>query len=204
VDPIAPTFVRGDQNNAWDASTAMHHFRWVAQLYQITILGFSNVVKERTEGGFVRARDRISGSGALGAYSDTQWYLINGKAPNKRIFGWAPREEAEIEYVMRFNPATALYEYESGPWDIGEALGQSDAETEADTGRERELLAIIATAPQHTSTDEILTFAAGLPKPISRRSCFLYLAQLVEDMAITKRHGAYAKPSPHMRVVPAL
>lgn len=194
VDPVAPTFVRGDQNHAWDAATAMHHFRWIAGLYHVTLFCLSNVVKERTDAGFTRARDRISGSGALGAYSDTQWYLINGQSPTRRVLGWAPREEAEVEYVVRFNAHTHLYEYESGPWDVGLAFGQSD-DLDA-KGRERELLDCIAYAPEDTPAEDIIEFAAA--KEISRRTTFRYLDILTDQMSIVKvAKGRYQRPKTH-------
>lgn len=203
VDPIAPTFIRGDQNRAWDAATAMHHFRWVARAYHVTLLCFSNVVKERTDAGFTRARDRISGSGAFGAYSDTQWYLLNGQSPMTRIFGWAPREEAEVEYVVRFNADTILYEYESGPWDVGDAYSHSDGE---ELGREQELLEGIAISPQQTSVEAILRYAAALPQPLSRRACYRYLTVLVDQLRVIRStirgQGLYTRPAPHMRGMP--
>lgn len=202
IDPIAPTFVRGDQNHSWDASTAMHHFRWVAQAYQVTLLCMSNVVKERTDAGFTRARDRISGSGALGAYSDTQFYLLNGQAPDTRVYGWAPREEAEVEYVVRFNPLTKQYDYESGPWPVGEGLEHSGAHTqEADSptpdptvDRPTQILLLI---PEDGITGPDLWSKVQETLGIAQKTFYRGLTNLHGRQAIDRdTHGVYHRRKP--------
>lgn len=179
VDPIAPTFIRGDQNRAWDAATSMHTFRYIARTYQVTLFCFSNVVKDRTDAGFTRARDRISGSGALGAYSDTQFYLIEAATPDRRIFGWAPREDAEVEYVVRFNPLTKLYEYESGPWATGAAFTQSDHAKSSSLDPSALLLSLVPDTGIDTSDlQELAKTQLGM----SRATFYRQLKVLLNDL----------------------
>ena len=113
VDAVAPLFIAGDQNNARDVALSLLWFRQLAERFQITFILFANVAKQKTEDTYRRAQDRIAGSGAFVAYSDTQ---ISVEQDPEGIVSlqWTPRLEAQATFQFKFNPQTGLFApYES-------------------------------------------------------------------------------------------
>lgn len=110
VDPIAPLFVFGDQNRARDVAISMHWARKMARQFQTTLICNANVVKAKIDEGHKRPQDRIVGSGAFVAYTDTQIYLVEGEEPgDPRTLGWTPRRGAAEQWQFDFDPETKLF-----------------------------------------------------------------------------------------------
>jgi hypothetical protein len=110
IDPAYPLFIKGDQNKARDVAVSLHVYRRLMAAFSCTFVCCSNVTKERTDSTFTRPQDRISGSGAFSAYSDTQIYLMDRKGEGyPQIFGWTPRRAAAEEFKVEFDPVTKLF-----------------------------------------------------------------------------------------------
>lgn len=123
VDPVAPLFIKGDQNRARDVAVSLHCFRRCARQYCITLFCSANVAKSKVEEAYRRPQDRIAGSGAFVAYSDTQIYMQPPTEPNgPTILGWTPRCAPSEEFKFRFNPETHLFVPFIGLQDEGSTL----------------------------------------------------------------------------------
>jgi RecA-family ATPase len=120
IDPMAPLFVLGDQNRARDVAISMHFIRRMARQYNITIICNANVVKAKTDTEHKRPQDRIVGSGAFIAYTDTQIYLVEGEGPDDpRTLGWTPRRGRAEEWQFEFDQETKLFVPFTGLQDNG-------------------------------------------------------------------------------------
>lgn len=108
VDPVAPLFIQGNQNDARDVALSLHWFRKMAEKYQITLALFANVGKQRQEDTYRRAQDRIAGSGAFVAYSDTQISVEQDDA-GVMTMRWTPRSAPPEEHQFTFDQATRLF-----------------------------------------------------------------------------------------------
>jgi archaellum biogenesis ATPase FlaH len=108
IDPVAPLFVQGKTNDNWDVAVSSHYFRVIARRLNITIICMANVSKQRTEDTYVRPQDRIAGSGAFVAYSDTQIYLERDKEGILTL-GWVPRCHETEEFRFRFDKTIGLF-----------------------------------------------------------------------------------------------
>lgn len=108
IDPIAPLFVQGKTNDNWDVAISSHYYRQETRQRQITMVCTANVSKQRTEDYYIRPQDRIAGSGAFVAYSDTQIYLERDKEGILTL-GWVPRTFNPQEFQMRFDPISKLF-----------------------------------------------------------------------------------------------
>ena len=110
VDPVAPLFIKGDQNRARDVAVSLHWFRHCARRHGITLLCSTNVAKTKVEDTYRRPQDRVAGSGAFVAYSDTQIYM---EPPPEQggptILGWTPRCAPAEEFKFQFDPQTHLF-----------------------------------------------------------------------------------------------
>ena len=109
TDPVAPLFIQGSQNEARDVALSLHWFRKLAQQYQITLVLFANVGKQKTDDVYRRAQDRIAGSGAFVAYSDTQ-ISVEQDAEGVVTVSLTPRAGKVEEHQLKFNPETGLFE----------------------------------------------------------------------------------------------
>jgi hypothetical protein len=124
VDPIAPLFVFGDQNRARDVATSMHFARRIARQFKTTLICNANVVKAKIDEGHKRPQDRIVGSGAFVAYTDTQIYLIEGDEPDApRTLGWTPRRGKAESWQFQFDQETKLFVPFTGLQDEGPTEG---------------------------------------------------------------------------------
>lgn len=108
ADPVAPLFIQGNQNDARDVALSLHWFRKMAKKYQITLALFANVGKQKSEETYRRAQDRIAGSGAFVAYSDTQISVDQDEA-GVMTMRWTPRLGPMEEHQFMFSKETHLF-----------------------------------------------------------------------------------------------
>lgn len=108
IDPVAPLFVQGKTNDNWDVAISSHYFRVIARRLNITIICMANVSKQKPDDTYVRPQDRIAGSGAFVAYSDTQIYLERDKEGILTL-GWVPRCSKHEEFRFQFDELTGLF-----------------------------------------------------------------------------------------------
>lgn len=135
IDPMIPLFIKGDSNRARDVAISCHGIRKLALKYQVTIIGMANVAKAKVGEEHKRPQDRIAGSGALVAYTDTQIYVQESDdVKGVRTLGWTPRRGAAEEWQFTFDPQTKLFVPYTGL--------QDDGKTEA-TDRPSQLLKLI-------------------------------------------------------------
>lgn len=119
IDPAAPLFVQGSTNDNWDVAISTHNFRRECRQRDISLICTANVVKQKQEGTYTRPQDRIAGSGAFVAYSDTQIYMERDEE-GILTFGWVPRMHAPEEFQFFFNTTTRLFEpHIASPMAIG-------------------------------------------------------------------------------------
>lgn len=108
VDPVAPLFIQGNQNDARDVALSLHWFRRLARLFQITLVIFANVGKQKVDDVYRRAQDRIAGSGAFVAYSDTQ-ISVEQDQDGVVTVSLTPRRGKSEEHQFKFNVETGLF-----------------------------------------------------------------------------------------------
>jgi len=121
IDPFAPLFIQGNQNDARDVALSLHWLRRCAQRWQITVICDANVAKMRNDEDFRRPQDRIAGSGAFLAYADTVFNLSEGPTPDDpRTLIWVPRMAKPGSAQFEFDPETRLFVPFSGLKDEGE------------------------------------------------------------------------------------
>lgn len=108
VDPVAPIFIQGNQNDARDVALSLHWYRKMARKYQVTLILYANTAKRKQEDTYKRAQDRIAGSGAFVAYSDTQ---IAVEQDEDRIMTmcWTPRRAPSGEFRFQFDTGSSLF-----------------------------------------------------------------------------------------------
>lgn len=109
VDPLAPLFIAGNQNIAKDVAIALQWIRRCAQRRGITLVCDANVAKLKADEDFQRPQDRISGSGAFLAYSDTVFNFVQEAVdPTIRTLTWQPRRAAAGRQQFVFDDETSL------------------------------------------------------------------------------------------------
>jgi len=110
VDPLAPLFIVGEQNRARDVAISLHLIRRNVRHRQVTLVGSANVGKPKIDEEYLRPQDRISGSGAFVAYSDTQIYMQSPEKPGEpTTLGWTPRLRVAEEFQFQFDLTTKLF-----------------------------------------------------------------------------------------------
>lgn len=108
VEPVAPLFIQGNQNDARDVALSLHWYRKMARQFQITLALFANVGKQKSEETYRRAQDRIAGSGAFVAYSDTQ-ISMDQDEDGVMTMRWTPRCAPAGEFQFKYNTETNLF-----------------------------------------------------------------------------------------------
>lgn len=104
LDPVAPLYIKGDQNSAKDVAVSLHWFRRCMRKWQCTFLCSANQAKPKQEAEYARPQDRISGSGAFVAYSDTTFYIEEPREDGEpTTFGWKPRGAPAGQYLFERN-----------------------------------------------------------------------------------------------------
>lgn len=105
IDPLAPLFITGSQNNTRNVAASLIGLsRWIEDC-QVNITGTWHFAKQKTDKAdrYMRPQDRISGSGAVSGFSDTQIYLVDPEPAAKppieyHLLGWNPRDSKPEEF----------------------------------------------------------------------------------------------------------
>jgi hypothetical protein len=101
IDPLAPLFITGNQNRTRDVAASLVSLSRIIEERQINITGTWHFAKQKADKAdrYRRPQDRISGSGAVSGFSDTQVYLVDPE-PNQPyyILGWNPRHHPPEEH----------------------------------------------------------------------------------------------------------
>lgn len=181
VDPMAPLFISGDQNRTRDVAITLLQFSRICSQRQINLTCCAHFSKQKTDAQtqYRRPMDRISGSGALVGFSDTQIYLIDPEPPEQpyHIFGWRPRHAREETFKVLRNDSGLFIPYNE------------------DTGEITLLLELIPTNQSISVKDlEELAFE-GIG--MSRRTLFRRLADLKEAGKVEHENGRVAKRRLH-------
>lgn len=77
VDPLG-LFMEGSLIDYKSVAASLIQFSRFANDFGVTLMGLHHTTKARTDQGFKRPQDRISGSGAFPGYSSTQCMMIEG------------------------------------------------------------------------------------------------------------------------------
>lgn len=101
LDPMA-LYMEGNLNDFRCVAVSCATFGSRCKRLNKTILGVHHTTKPRSDVGFKRAQDRLSGSGAFAGYSSTQFMLIEGLEDDKEydtlvaVPHMTPREETQL------------------------------------------------------------------------------------------------------------
>jgi hypothetical protein len=196
IDPAAPFFVPGSQNEPRAVACLLWELHIIARERQITIFPFAHFSKQSADHSqrYHRPQDRISGSGAWVGFSDTQMFMVDPEPPEQpyHIFGWNPRHAPPEEFkFLRSGPSFIPYRSLD---DLGSPILHNIPESA------RELFLLI---PDGGTTSENLQRAAAEFLGISRATFFRLLAVLESKGVIQRPHG-YVKriPVEQVRYVP--
>lgn len=184
IDPAYPLFIKGDQNKARDVAVSLHVYRRLMAAFHVSFICCSNVTKERTDSSFARPQDRISGSGAFSAYSDTQIYLMDKKGDGyPQLLGWTPRRAPAEEFKVTFDPSTKLFIPYTGKLeaDDPETLPLLDEKVTA-------VFHLIPPFPEAIPTGD-LEARAQEHLELSRATLHRYLTVLEQHGLIIRPHG---------------
>ena len=193
IEPFTPLFVAGDQNRANDVAIALHTLRRFARKYQLAAaICSANVGKAKNDGeAYVRPQDRIAGSGALVAFSDTQIYLFQGPtSQDPHTFGWTPRCAKAEEFTVRFNPETRLFEPDRMPAPL--------SRHEPKLTHTQRLEAFLLLLPYDTQISRADLEAVAMAQfDVSRATIARDLETLlIQGSLIQPKHGVFVRPSP--------
>jgi hypothetical protein len=173
IDPVAPLFIQGNQNDARDVALSLHWLRQCVRQWQITVICDANVTKMRSDEDFKRPQDRIAGSGAFLAYSDTVFNLSEGPTPeDPRTLVWIPRMAKPGSEQFTFDVEKRLFLPFTGLRDDS-ADGETDRPTQLlkclpEAGGDREEWFKAATEQLPVTSYSIGTFKRDVRKLLQR------------------------------------
>ncbi len=104
IDPMAPFFIPGNQNDSRPVATALWELHVICRERQINNTALTHFGKQLADPSqqYRRPQDRILGSQAWTACSDCQMYLIDPVPPAEfHEFGWVPRESKEQTFKFK-------------------------------------------------------------------------------------------------------
>ena len=175
VDPVAPLFIQGNQNDARDVALSLHWYGKMAAKYQVTFALFANVGKQKTEDTYRRAQDRIAGSGAFVAYSDTQ-ISVEQDEEGVMSMRWTPRSAPAEEHQFKFDTAARLFV----PY-------KDTAATARPEGLPKHLIPTLDLIPvTGTITSPELVQQVCKAGKIKQAMAFRHIQQLIERQIITR------------------
>lgn len=106
VDPL-PLFIPGRLNDYKDVAIGMGLLDKEIQKRQLTMLGIFHVSKQRAnkQDRYLRAQDRILGSGGQIGYTETAMYLMSPEECDEpcHVAGWIPHQAKEETFRYRRN-----------------------------------------------------------------------------------------------------
>lgn len=174
IDPLIVFFGTDTKSYTTNAKCLIQLNR-VAHQHKVTILGIHHAVKARTDFGFKRPQDRISGTGAFLGYSSTQIFLDT------------PEESGLPHHTLHIISHTA-------PGMELRLRRNASAVFELITDEETKVAQLILGAVPingTAATNEIVATLGNVP----RRTIELYLTKLLKEGLLVKpSHGRYAHP----------
>lgn len=116
VDPLG-LFMEGSLIDYKSVAITLIRFNRYAAEHSVTMMGIHHTAKARTDSGFLRPQDRISGSGAFPGYSSTQCMMIEGLEKDSQQWDdliivphMTPRESYKL--VRRLDGYFAIHDQE--------------------------------------------------------------------------------------------
>lgn len=98
IDPL-PLFIPGRLNDYKDTAIGMGLLDKVLRARQLTLLGIFHVAKQKAnvQDRYLRAQDRILGSGGQIGYTETAMYLLSPEESDEpcHVAGWIPHQAKE-------------------------------------------------------------------------------------------------------------
>lgn len=177
IDPMIIFFGCDTKSYTANAQRLIYLNR-VAHLHHVTILGTHHAVKARTDFGYRRPQDRISGTGAFLGYSSTQIFLDT------------PEESGTDHHTLHIVSHTAppreipLVRDDRGIFIYHEAKSEEVQIAE-------HILSAIPTTSSISTAELILKLGSAIPK----RTVELYLSRLKRDGLVSQpAHGRYSHP----------
>lgn len=180
IDPAAPFFVPGSQNEPRAVGRLLWELHIIARELQCTIFILAHFSKQLADASqrYTRPQDRISGSGAWSGFSDTQIYMVDPEPPAQpyHLLGWNPRHAPPAQFKFVRDGQVFV------PYHSLEDVGAKYAVPES----ARALFLLIPDAGCPTSE---LESAATALLGISRASLFRYLKVLEAKGVIERPYG---------------
>lgn len=193
IDPPAPLFVPGSQNDPRSVAALLWELHVIARELQITIFLLCHFAKQLAdiEQRYRRPQDRISGSGAWSGFSDTQMYLCDPEPPAQpyHIVGWNPRNSAPKEYKL-IRQGSLFVPYRS----------LEDTGNLVRIGIPESAYQLFCLIPDEGCTTAVLREAAAGMFGMARSTVFLHLSTLEAKGVVTRTHG-FVKRVPIEEVV---
>ena len=194
IDPGSPLFIIGDPNRQKDVARTCLYWRRAVRERLLTLLALANIGKRRKDptDGYARPQDRIAGSGAFVAHTDTQVYMEEHETEaGVRVLGWVPRRYTAEEFQFTFDTSTMLWRPSVAP--APDAPRPKAAEIEL---RHALMLDLIPPEGGIETGDLLEMIQARLG--VSRATFFRDLAALKsEGRIIWEEHGHIALPRPN-------
>jgi DNA-binding transcriptional ArsR family regulator len=104
IDPAAPLFVPGSQNDPRCVAALLWELHVLAREYLVTVFVLAHFSKQLADASqrYLRPQDRISGSGAWSGFSDTQMFMVDPEPPQHPYHqvGWNPRHAAPETFKL--------------------------------------------------------------------------------------------------------
>lgn len=180
LDPAAPLFVPGSQNDPRAVAALLWELHVIARERMATIFVLAHFAKQLADASqrYTRPQDRISGSGAWSGFSDTQMYMVDPEPPAAPYhgFGWNPRHAPPQDFKF-LRQGQFFVPYKSLD-DVG-----------VRTKIPRKAYELFCLIPDEgCDTDNLLT-AASVMLQMSRTSFFRHLKTLENLGVIERPHG---------------
>jgi hypothetical protein len=172
IDPLIVFFGTDTKSYTTNAKCLIQLNR-VAHQHKVTILGIHHAVKARTDFGFKRPQDRISGTGAFLGYSSTQIFLDT------------PEESGLPHHSLHIISHTAA------PIELKLQRDSHAVFHLAENEEQRVAQMILSAVPNDgaAATADIVNALGDVP----RRTIELYLSRLLrEGLLVKPAHGRYA------------
>lgn len=177
LDPLA-LFIPGNLNDYKTCAAGIGSLDKVILERQITVLGLAHMGKQKgnADDRYTRPQDRILGSTALLAFSDTPMYLLGPDIDDNREeyeFGWIPHHSPQEQFLFKRNDKGLFVPVYRTPKDIEDVT---------------KVLELIPAGEDGIATKELESLAfehLGMSRPTVQRRL-----QLLDQMGqITRRYG---------------
>ena len=176
---LPPTTGKGSDGGFTHVRRFLTHLSHLCEKYDITILGIVHSPKAKEDSQYLRARDRVMGSSAWSAYTETIILIepVDANAPSVRRLMLLPRNSAEEHYDLQFNAAGRLVPLTDELDDVFVNLFLDKVPP-----------------PLEFSTEQ---FTHALRDNMSQSTITRKLKDLVKEGLVKKvRHGIYSRPLP--------